>query len=54
MAQDGQAKIKFDRRYIGFNPNKYTGPTTLNLDTIVKPTLESYDGIIRDISKQVQ
>ena len=54
MAQESQAKVNFDRRYIGFNPNKYTGPTTLNLDTIVKPSLESYDGIIRDISKQVQ
>ena len=54
MAQNGQEKVNFDRRYIGFNPNKYTGPTTLNLDTIVKPTLESYDGYYRDIKKPVQ
>ena len=54
MARDGQEKVKFDRRYIGFNPNGYTGPTTLNLDTIVKPTLDSYDGYYRDIKKPVQ
>ena len=54
MAQNGREKIKFDRRYTGFNPNEFIGPATLNLDTIVKPTLESYDGYYRDISKPVQ
>ena len=54
MAQEGQQKIKFDRRYTGYNPNRYAGPTTLVLDTIVKPTLESYDDYYRDISKPVQ
>jgi len=54
MAQDGQVKVNFDRRYVGFNPNAVTGPATLILDTIVKPTLESYDGYYRDIKKPVQ
>ena len=36
MAQDGKPKAAFDRKYMGWNPNKYQGPATLILDTVVK------------------
>ena len=49
MDQQRANKIKFDRKYYEFNPNGYVGPSTEILDTIVIPTRESYDGIIRDI-----
>ena len=48
------SKIKFNRKYYEYNPSVYQGPSTEILDTIVKPTLESYDGIIRDIKDGVQ
>ena len=37
MAVEGQYKWKFKRQYRGFNPDKFSGPTTEILDTVVKP-----------------
>ena len=37
MAVEGQYKEKFGRKYRGFNPDKYKGPTTEILATVLKP-----------------
>lgn len=37
MAVEGQKKVKFDRRYMGYNPNRILGPAVNILDTVVKP-----------------
>jgi len=37
MAVEGQKKRKFDRVYMGYNPNKIKGPTVNIVDTVVKP-----------------
>ena len=37
MAAEGQYTWKFQRKYRGYNPAKYTGPTTEILDTVLRP-----------------
>ncbi len=37
MAAEGTKKLKFDRKYMGYNPNRIQGPTVNILDTVVKP-----------------
>ena len=38
MAQTkGPEKVKFTRKYMGYNPNIYIGPDTEILDTVLKP-----------------
>ena len=37
MATENQKKVKFDRVYHGYNPQKFKGPTTLIVDTVVLP-----------------
>ena len=36
MAVEGQKKRKFDRIYMGYNPNKMKGPAVNIVDTVVK------------------
>ena len=46
MAAEGFYKWKFTRKYRGFNPDKYKGPTTEILDTVLKtvPPKEDNNG----------
>lgn len=37
MATENQKKVNFDRIYYGYNPQKFKGPTTLVVDTVVLP-----------------
>ena len=37
MAVEGQKKVNFDRKYMGYNPNRILGPAVNILDTVVKP-----------------
>ena len=37
MASEGTKKLKFDRKYMGYNPQRMKGPTVNILDTVVKP-----------------
>ena len=37
MAVEGRKKLKFDRKYMGYNPNRIKGPVVNILDTVVKP-----------------
>ena len=41
MATEGKRKEKFTRIYYGWNPNRYVGPTTNILDTVLKPIPET-------------
>ena len=34
---NGTSKVKFNRKYLAYNPNNYTGPPTEVLDTVLKP-----------------
>ena len=36
MVRNDKPKEAFGRKYMGWNPDKYEGPTTLILDTVVK------------------
>ena len=33
----GPEKVKFTRKYMGYNPSVYAGPNTQILDTVLKP-----------------
>ena len=37
MAVEGQRKTKFTRTYVGYNPDKATGPVTLRAGTVIPP-----------------
>ena len=37
MAAEGTRKKVFNREYLVWNPDRYTGPNTSILDTVVKP-----------------
>ncbi len=37
MASEGTKKLKFKRKYMGYNPNRIKGPAVNILDTVVKP-----------------
>ena len=34
---DGTPKLKFNRKYLAYNPQRYLGPPTEVLDTVLKP-----------------
>ena len=34
---NGTPKERFNRKYLAYNPNRYKGPTTEVLDTVLKP-----------------
>ena len=54
MDQPQTRKTRFNRTYYEYNSSPFQGPSTEIVDTVVKPTLESYDDIIRDIEDGVQ
>ena len=37
MAAENVKKVKFDRNYMGYNPNRLKGPPVNVLGTVVKP-----------------
>lgn len=36
MAKEGEKKAKYDRLYMGYNPDRMQGPSVNILDTVVK------------------
>ena len=43
-ATNGTAKEKFNRVYLTYNPNRYQGPDTQVVDTVVRPIPEKENG----------
>ena len=41
MAAEGQKKTKFNRTYVGYNPEKNKGPITLRVGSVITPTTPS-------------
>lgn len=54
MDQQRANKIRFNRKYNQYNPSVYSGPPTQILDTVVTPTREPDDDVIRDIKNLIQ
>ena len=44
VVPDGRPKYKFNRKYLAYNPERYAGPTTEVLDTVLKPVAPKEDG----------
>ena len=40
---NGTPKQKFNRKYLAYNPNRYSGPTTQIHDTVLKLVPEDKD-----------
>ena len=44
MDKTREAQIKFKRKWYPYNPDKFLGPRTLVLDTVLKPKVTEVPG----------